>query len=333
MKIGDWFDLAFIGAGPAAESGAIHARNEGIRTMVFEGSAMLGGQAGQALKIINYLGFPDGISGLELVGRGAKQAANLKACLKTQTEIQRITRVAGGFRLTDQFGENHLARRIVVAVGADYRSLDIDTLPAALGHGAQYGLPAMHEPYTGNVFVVGGANSAGQAVLTLSDSCSTTIVVRGSDFSAGMSAHVAEQIRANPAIQVLTNTQVVECVCGDHLEQIVLETNGVRQTVSADHLFILIGAKPRTGLVKTLVGLDDRGAILTGTAVPPRILAKFPGWVPLGYEASPGISAAGDCRHGSLPRVAFACAEGAGVAAQEITWRNDEPRFWSKDQR
>jgi thioredoxin reductase (NADPH) len=329
----DWFELAFIGGGVTALSGAVHARYEGIRTVVFEGSTVLGGQAGQALEIFNYLGFPDGISGLELVGRGALQAAKLGACLRAQVEIQRITRIPGGFRLTDQFGESHLARRVVVAVGADYRSLDIDTLSAALGHGAQYGLPAMHEPYTGNVYVVGGANSAGQAALNLSGSCSVTLVVRGKQLSAGMSAHVAADIAANPAIQVLTETQVVECMCGDHLEQIVLETNGQRRTVSADHLFILIGAKPRTGLVKPLVGLDERGFILTGAAVPQRILDKFPGWVPLGYEAAPGLSAGGDVRSGSIPRVAFACAEGAGLGKQEIQWRDEAAKFWTKDQR
>ncbi len=314
-----FYDLIIVGAGPAGLAAAVYGASEGLRTVMIEKQAT-GGQAGTSSRIENYLGFPNGLSGAELARRATAQAKRLGAEILTTQAVSNV-RVDDPYRfvtLTD--GTELSCHALLIATGVSVRELKVPGIAAVTGAGVYYGAAlteAAH--YAGQpVFVVGGANSAGQGAMFFSRYAGkVTMLVRGSGLEATMSKYLIDQIAATKNIEVLIHTEVAEVKGKDRLEEIVLRNNqnGETQTLPAAALFIFIGAAAHTDLVANVVERDNAGFILTG----PSLMQdgrRPKGWKqprdPFLLETSvPGIFAAGDVRHDSIKRVASAVGEGA----------------------
>jgi thioredoxin reductase (NADPH) len=317
----DFYDLVVIGGGPAGLGAAVYGASEGLRTVLVERHAT-GGQAGQSSRIENYLGFPDGVSGAQLAVRARSQCVKFGAELLTAGEAvgletrgaTRVVRLADGGEIT--------AHAVILATGVAYRKLDVPSLDDLVGRGVYYGAAPAETTSCQDreVYVVGGANSAGQAAVHLSKIAKRVhLVVRSSGLQQSMSHYLIEQIAAIPNIEVLTGTMVCGCAGDDHLTGLTLvEPTGTR-TVDATHLFIFIGAEPNTDWLDGLVERDPRGFVLTG----PDLVAdgrRPAGWPlrrqPYHLETSvPGVFAAGDVRAESMKRVASAVGDGAMAVA------------------
>jgi thioredoxin reductase (NADPH) len=308
------YDLVVLGAGPAGLAAAVNGASEGLRTLVVEPWS-IGGQAGSSSMIRNYLGFPRGISGSELAHRAWEQAVLFGAeFVFTQRAIK--LRPRGDHRLValSQDG-TALARAVLVAAGVTYRRLGIPALDRLVGRGVFHGAAGAEAPALAGeqVYVVGGANSAGQAALHLARyAAQATLLVRGGSLEAGMSDYLITQLQATPNVEVRLHTRVVDGHGQARLEALTVEDvrTGQREQVKATAVFVLIGAEPRTGWLREVLQLDDRGFVLTGRDLPARA------WplrrAPLPFETSlPGVFAAGDVRYGSVKRVAGAAGEGA----------------------
>jgi thioredoxin reductase (NADPH) len=279
-------------------------------------STATGGQAGQSSKIENYLGFPDGVAGGQLAQRARKQAEKFGAELITAREATALE--VNGSKRTVRFddGSSIDAHAVIVATGVDYRQLSADGCTELTGKGVHYGaaVSIATECAGEEVYVIGGANSAGQAAMYLSrEAKSVNVVVRAPKLEASMSHYLIEQIRQNPKIKVRTCTEV-HCATGtDHLEKLTLVDNrtGEKQDVICARMFIFIGAAPRTDWLDGVVARDDHGFILTGPD-----LRNVCGWTldrpPHHLETSvPGVFVAGDVRAESAKRVAAAVGEGS----------------------
>jgi thioredoxin reductase (NADPH) len=307
-------DLVIFGAGPAGIAAAVYGASEGLRTLIVESNA-IGGQAGTSSMIRNYLGFPRGIGGAELAHRAWEQAVLLGAQFVFASPVVGL-RTAGEHRvlgLAD--GDEVTARSVIIAAGVTYRRLEIPALERLTGVGVFYGAAGVEAPALAGqpVYVVGGANSAGQAALHLARyAAQVTLLIRGSSLAAGMSDYLLRQIEATEKISVRLHSRVVDAAGTDHLEALTVADvrTGVREEVAAAAVFVLIGAEPRTGWLRDVLRLDDRGFILTGRDVPPHAWPlRRP---PLPFETSlPGVFAAGDVRYGSVKRVAGAVGEGS----------------------
>lgn len=308
------YDLAILGAGPAGLTAAVYGASEGLDTLVVEPQA-IGGQAGTSAMIRNYPGFPRGISGGELAFRaweqtllfGAEFVFMQQATGLTPRERERV------IALTD--GSAVLAQAVIVATGVAYRRLGIPSLERFLGVGVFYGAAGVEAPaMTGEeVFVVGGANSAGQAALHLAKFAQqVTLLVRGESLAASMSDYLITQLAAAPNVAVRLGTRVVDGHGQVRLEALTVEdgATGQREEVPAAALFVMIGAEPRTEWLRETLQLDDHGFILTGRDLP---AGTWPlERPPLPFETSlPGVFAVGDVRHGSVKRVAGAVGEGS----------------------
>jgi thioredoxin reductase (NADPH) len=307
------YDLIIVGAGPAGLAAAIYGESEGLHTLVVE-QLTLGGQAGSSSMIRNYLGFPRGISGQELTNRAFDQASLFGTeFLYAQTAAG--LRAAHGLReITFERGERALARSVVLAIGVQYRRLTAPSIERLVGRGVYYGSAGVEAPaMTGQpVYVVGGANSAGQAALHLARyASSVTMVVRASGVEASMSSYLIDELRATENIMMRTRTQVVEAFGEKRLRGLTLEdASGRRETVRASGLFLLIGAEPQTEWLRGIVALDERGYIYTGRDLPPGSWPLHRTSLP--FETSlPNVFAVGDVRHGSIKRVAGAVGEGS----------------------
>nr|PZN33813.1 MAG: hypothetical protein DIU80_03290 [Chloroflexota bacterium] len=308
------YDLAILGAGPAGLAAAVYGASEGLATVVVEQEA-IGGQAGTSSMIRNYLGFPWGVSGGELAFRAWEQALLFGAQF---VFLQPATRVAarGDERVVAlEGGAGISARAVMIAVGVEYRRLGIPALERLVGVGVFYGAASVEAPALAGeeVYVVGGANSAGQAALHLARYASrVTMLVRGDSLSAGMSEYLITQLQDTPNVHVRLRTRVVDGRGEERLETLVLEESdaGRREEVPAAAVFVLIGAELRTEWLRDAVACDDRGYILTGRDVPPEAWPlERP---PLPFETStPGVFAVGDARYGSVKRVAGAVGEGS----------------------
>ncbi len=318
-----FYDLIVVGGGPAGLAAAVYAGSEGLHTVLVERRAP-GGQAGTSSMIENYLGFPSGISGGDLARRAATQArrfgveilAAQDAVSVRRDDPYRIVRLADGTELS--------AYALLVASGMEVRMLDVPGADALNGVGVYYGA-ALSEAttYRGqDIFVVGGANSAGQGALFFSRYArSVTMVVRGESLGASMSQYLVERITDTPNIRVMTRTSVLAARGEVRLESLVLrrDADGTEVEVPASAVFVFIGTMPRTDIVSDLVLRDSQGFILTGNDLnaEQRAAARWPlERQPYFYETSvPGIFAAGDVRHGSGKRVAAAVGEGSATVS------------------
>lgn len=315
-----FYDLVIIGAGPAGLAGAVYGASEGLRVAVLERHAA-GGQAGMSSRIENYLGFPGGVSGGDLTRRATAQASRLGAELLSPVEVASINVVEGGRAVVLADGSEIGCHAVLVTSGMRLRKLDVPGYERLTGAGVFYGASmAEAASYKGErVVVVGGANSAGQAAMMLARFASEVVmVVRRSSLSGSMSRYLIDQIAAEPAIRVMTLTQVAEVHGEDHLERVQLRHGeGSTSEFEATGLFIFVGAVPHTDFLRGVVALNEKGFVLTG----PDITgdgSRPKGWPldrdPYLLECSvPGIFAAGDVRHGGVRRVASAVGQG-GIA-------------------
>jgi thioredoxin reductase (NADPH) len=313
------FDALVVGAGPAGLAAAVYASSEGIRTLVVERES-IGGQAGSSSLIRNYLGFSRGISGSDLAQRGYQQAWVFGAHFVLVREVTRIAQAEQGFVAEiGDVGEVR-ARTVVLATGVSYRRLGVPELDQLTGAGVFYGASVSEaHALTGlDAVVVGGGNSAGQAVLHLARYCRlVTLLVRGPDLAAGMSSYLIEAIEAAANVEVRTSVETVGGGGDGRLETVRVRSlaDGAEESLPADGLFVMIGAQPRTDWLPATIQRDRFGFVRTGSDVAPD------GW-PLGrgpqpFETClPGAFAVGDVRAGSVKRVASAVGEGSVVVSQ-----------------
>ena len=314
------FDLAVVGSGPAGLAAAVYASSEGLRTVVIEHEAV-GGQAGTSSMIRNYPGFAQGVTGAKLAIEAFQQAWLFGSTFLFMRHVVGLSADSGRYQLQLSDGGVITARTVIIATGATYRRLGVPSLEALLGLGLFYGAGVSEAPAMRGrkVFVIGGANSAGQAAIHLAKwAAQVTVLVRADTLAATMSDYLIREITAAPNIDVRYQVQVVDATGTDHLESLVLEDrpSSHRQSVPADAVFALIGAQPRTDWLGDSVARDQLGFILTG----PDLLGEGTGtdgtWSrdrqPMPHETSlPGVFAAGDVRQGSVKRVASAVGEGA----------------------
>jgi len=313
------YDLIIIGGGPAGLGAAVYGASEGLKTLVVEKEAT-GGQAGTSSRIENYLGFPKGISGSDLAKRATDQSIRLGCEILTAVEVVKVEVEQPYKILTLSDGKELTCKALLIATGVTLRELNAPNVKRLTGAGIYYGAAlteAMHykdQP----VFVVGGANSAGQGAMYFARySSKVTMLVRGDSLTSSMSQYLIDQIDAQENIEVLTNTEVVEVQGDDRLEIITFVNNLTKKetTCPAAALYIFIGATAHTELVAGIVERNNAGFIVTG----PDLIrnGKAPkGWTlkrdPFILETSvPGIFAAGDVRQSAVRRVASAVGYGA----------------------
>jgi thioredoxin reductase (NADPH) len=322
------YDVAVIGAGPAGLAAAMYGASEGLATAVLEHEA-LGGQAGTSSMIRNYLGFPRGVSGAELAQRAYEQAWILGADF-----IYGLSAIGLGTAGPDRVitlgdGAEATSRAVILATGVTWRRLGVSSLEALVGAGVFYGAAASEAPAVRGreVYVVGGANSAGQAAVHLARFArSVTILVRRPDLAETMSSYLIGEIEYNPRIAVRTCTAVVDGGGDGRLEWLGLRDvrTGATDRVPAYGLFLLLGAEPRCDWLPPEVARDQHGFVLTGRDVPRERWVD--GLPPQSLATTvPGIFAAGDIRSGSLKRVASASGEGASVVPLVHAWLAPTP--------
>ena len=313
-----FYDLAIVGGGPAGLAAAVYGASEGLRTVMIEREAP-GGQAGMSSRIENYLGFPSGLTGADLARRAVVQARRfgVEIISAEATEV----RIDGPYRfLKLANGEELSCHALLVATGVQWRKLDAPGVERLTGAGIYYGA-AMTEAMSTkdeDVYVVGGANSAGQAAMHFSRYAKRVVIlVRGSSLASSMSQYLINQLKATPNIQIEFNTSVVEAHGENHLEAISIHcsvTNEITK-VPANSLFIMIGAAPNTDWLANIVERDERGFIYSGPQLT-RDGKRPNGWKlerdPGLLETNvPGIFVVGDVRHGSVKRVASGVGEGS----------------------
>jgi thioredoxin reductase (NADPH) len=314
------YDLVVVGAGPAGLAASVYAASEGLHTLTLD-SIAAGGQAGTASRIENYLGFPTGISGLELALNAVVQAEKFGAHLSVPKTVQALRIQSGDRVIRLEEGTELHARAVVIASGIEYKRLDIPRARELEGAGVYYAATEMEARLCGGdeVVVVGGGNSAGQAVVFLSRVARRVhLVIRGDDLGKSMSRYLIDRIEGLPNV-TLHKKRVVAAVEGtDHLSGVVLRAvDGTgEEHIPARALFVFIGAVPHTDWLRHCVALDQKGFVLTGSNVPPAALAsevwRVANRPPMFLETSlPGVFAAGDVRSNSVKRVASAVGEGS----------------------
>ncbi|HEY3714965.1 MAG TPA: FAD-dependent oxidoreductase [Jatrophihabitantaceae bacterium] len=315
----DFYDLVVVGGGPAGLGAAVYGASEGLRTVLVERIAT-GGQAGQSSNIENYLGFPDGVSGSQLTDRARRQATRFGAELLTTREVVALEACGSARKVTFADGDAIDAHTVILATGVTYRQLAVPGVEDLTGRGVFYG-SALTEAAScagRDIYIVGGANSAGQSAVYLARTArSVTLLVRGKSLDESMSYYLIQQIGTIDNITVRTCTEVVAAEGTEHLERLTLRDNvtGTTETVQTKWLFVFIGASPRTDWLDGVVTRDPRGFVIAGPDLgvegqPPS------GWAldrsPYHLETSvPGVFVAGDARAESAKRVASAVGEGA----------------------
>jgi thioredoxin reductase (NADPH) len=312
------YDLCIVGGGPAGLAAAVYGASEGLSTVIVEREAP-GGQAGQSAAIENYLGFPKGLTGSDLAQRAVAQVVRFGAEMVLAREVTGLqTRGPVHAVLLDGSGEVE-ARAIIVAPGVSYRRLEAAGLETFTGRGVYYGANAAdaNQCEGDEVYIVGAANSAGQAALNMARFAKRVVlVVRGASLDATMSSYLIERISAAPNIDLRCRTEVVACRGSGHLESLTLadRDTGKEEEVASSLLFVFIGASPRTDWLGQSIARDEKGFIITGQDL--LSPAVSPAWslarAPFALETSvPGVFAAGDVRLDSMKRVASAVGEGA----------------------
>jgi thioredoxin reductase (NADPH) len=310
------YDVCIVGGGPAGLAAAVYAASEGLSTVVVEREAP-GGQAGQSAAIENYLGFPRGLSGSDLAQRALAQVSRFGAEMVLARSVTGL-QVRGPVRAVLLGHEGEIeARSVIVASGVSYRRLDAPGTTDLVGRGVFYGATAAEAVQTAgdDVFLVGAANSAGQAALNFARHAKhVTMLVRGPSLEATMSRYLIARIEGCDNIDVRFRTEVAGATGDGHLESVTLRdrSSGDTEDVPATWLYVFIGAAPRTDWLGSAVRRDEHGFVITG----PELTAAAHGWTeprpPYGLETSiPGVFAAGDVRLDSMKRVASAVGEGA----------------------
>ena len=321
-----FYDLIIIGGGPSGLAAAVYGASEGLTTLLIERQAP-GGQAGMSSNIENYLGFPAGLSGSNLARRAVTQAVKFGVEILTPQEVMGI-RIDGPYRYVElNDGKEISCHALLITTGVSYRKLDLPGVERLTGAGVYYGA-SMGEAISfknEDVFMIGGANSAGQAAIHFSKYAKTvTLVVRGDSLDKSMSHYLIHQINETSNIHVLLNSQVCEVHGKDRLESITIKNTqtGQPKTVLSTVLYIFIGAVPHTDALVGLIERDEDGFILTGQDLMGGGRQRPRNWTlerqPMLLETNvPGIFAAGDVRHGSTKRVATGVGEGS-LAVQLI---------------
>jgi thioredoxin reductase (NADPH) len=310
------FDLVIVGAGPAGLAAAVYGASEGLATIVLDRFGP-GGQAGTSSRIENYMGFPAGLTGADLANRGYLQALKFGAELVAPVEVRSMTCEDRMHRLVLDDGQVVRGRTVLIATGATYLRLPVDGCERWDGAGIFYSCTSVHARScrSGRAAVVGGGNSAGQAVMFLADqTAGATLLLRGDNLRKSMSDYLARRIERHPKIEVIRNVEV-DAIKGDRtisgLQLRHIRAGGSRD-LDCSALFVFIGAEPRTGWMPPSIALDSKGFILTGADA-----AKPDRWPltdrePCVVESTcPGVFAAGDVRSGTTKRVAFAVGDGA----------------------
>jgi thioredoxin reductase (NADPH) len=308
------YDVVILGAGPAGLSAAVYGASEGLRTLVVDEGG-IGGQARSSSLIRNYLGFPSGVSGNRLAEQAYEQASVFGASFVLMHRVTELHRSQDRFEISLVDGRCISGASVILATGAAYRGLGVPALEDLMGAGVFYGGPASeaHALIGKEVYVVGGGNSAGQAAQHLARYARrVTLLVRSDSLETGMASYLVREIAATPNVEVRLQTTVIGGGGDGFLQDLMLRDDGTgkQETVAADGLFVLIGARPHTDWLPTAVARDDRGFLLTGEDIPAGEWALDRR--PFDLETSmPGVLAAGDVRHGSVKRVASAVGEGS----------------------
>ncbi|WBO23773.1 FAD-dependent oxidoreductase [Sphingomonas abietis] len=313
------FDVLIVGGGPAGVAAGVYAGAEGLHALVVEDIA-IGGQAGTSSRIENYMGFPTGISGADLVWRGEVQAMKFGTRFAMPRRVVKLERLDdAGFCATFDNDQRVRGRAVVVATGVQYRRLPIDRLAAFEGAGVYYAATENEARYCRNneTIVIGGGNSAGQAAMFLSRTASRVrLLVRGTSLASSMSSYLSSRLAADPAITIEYGVEVSALHGDDKLDGVTIRNvhDGSTHEAHSCALFIMVGAAPNSDWLSGLVALDDSGFVLTGEAV---------------GQASPyatsqsGIFAVGDVRAGSVKRVASSVGEGSVVISRVWDYLND----------
>ncbi len=320
-----FYDLAIVGGGPGGLAAAVYGASEGLKTVMIDREAP-GGQAGLSSRIENYLGFPSGLSGADLARRAVMQAQRFGVEIIAPQEVVAL-RAEGPYRILKLADGNEIScHTVLIATGVQWRRLDVPGVDRLQGAGVYYGGGSQEAiSYKGEtVYVVGGANSAGQAAMNFAQHAEKVVMLlRGESLSATMSRYLIDQIERTPNIQLWTHAEVIEVHGETHLEEISVQcsdTNTVER-VPASSMFIYIGALPRTDWLEGTLERDDMGFLLAGPYLR-KDGDRIEGWTldrdPFLLESSvPGVFVVGDVRHGSIKRVASAVGEGA-IAVQFI---------------
>ena len=314
-------DVLIVGAGPAGVAAGVYAGAEGLTALVVEDVA-IGGQAGTSSRIENYMGFPTGISGADLVWRGEVQAMKFGTRFAMPLRVEGLERLDdGAFCATFSNGQRIRSRAVVVATGVQYRRLPIDRLAEFEGAGIYYAATENEARFCRNaeVIVVGGGNSAGQAAMFLSRVADRVrLLVRGDSLAASMSSYLSTRLDAEPGISIDYGARIEAVDGDDKLERVTIRhSDGRQEAVDACAVFVMVGAVPNTSWLADLVRLDEKGFVLTGSGAD----ANSP------YATScPGIFAVGDVRAGSVKRVASSVGEGSVVISRVWDHVNASPR-------
>jgi len=313
-------DLLVVGAGPAGLSATINAASEGLDVVLVDSGQTPGGQAVQSSEIANYPGFPNGITGQDLMSACLAQAAKFNADIRCPEKVVAL-RLNGSSQIAiTEDGDEICAKAIVLSPGLSYKRLNAKNIGAFMGRGVQYGAPTSDPKALGEccISIVGGANSAGQAAVHMAknDKAMVRILIR-KKIEAGMSDYLIKKIRAMDNIKVLEGVEVLEVQGNNTLEKVIIkDVDGKTEEITTHHLFVFIGASPKTlWLRDSLVTFDNRGFIITGHTLvnasmwqPDKV-----GRVPFPFEAAPGVFAVGDVRANSIKRIASAVGEGSAV--------------------
>lgn len=306
------FDVLIVGGGPGGVAAGVYAGAEGLRALVVEDIA-IGGQAGTSSRIENYMGFPTGISGADLVWRGEVQALKFGTRFAMPRRVVKLERLEdGAFCATFDNDQRVRGRAVVVATGVQYRRLPIDRLEALEGAGVYYAATENEARYCkdAEAIVIGGGNSAGQAAMFLSRSARhVRLLVRGQSLATSMSSYLSSRLEADPAVTIDYGAEVCALHGEDRLDAVTIRYagDGTERTITSCAMFVMVGAAPNTGWLEGLVELDRNGFVLTGDTTG--------GGSP--YATShPGIFAVGDVRSGSVKRVASSVGEGSVVISK-----------------
>ena len=308
LECGDAVDLLIVGGGPAGVEAAVYAGAEGIDALVIE-DLSIGGQAGTSSRIENYMGFPTGISGGDLVWRGQVQAMKFGTRFAVPRRVVGVSDGPRGLCVTLDGGTEICVRAVLIAAGVQYRRLPIPGLEKFEGAGVYYAATEMEARFCRETeaVVIGGGNSAGQAAMYLSRAARHVhLLVRGPSLAESMSEYLRHRLNADPRITIHYDAQCIAVDGDDHLRAVTIQEDGAKKRIDTNALFVMVGAAPNTGWLSGLIELDDKGFVRTG---------REAGGASIFATSHPRVWAVGDVRSGSVKRVASAVGEGSVVVS------------------